>query len=111
MLKLSELKKALDSIGIPVAYHHFEDSHAYPYIVYEEVSKTGVYADGINFVTYSGVQVELYTATKDPTLERKVANIFETLELPFTASETVVESENCFAVSFYLEIFLEDEEE
>lgn len=109
MLKLSELKKELDTVGIPVAYHHFENPHAYPYIVYEEVSKNGFYADGMNFVTYSEIQVDLYTATKSPALEHKVAEVFKKLELPFTASETVVEEENCFAVSFYLEIFLEEE--
>lgn len=110
MLKLSELKTALDSIGVPVAYHHFEDSHAYPYIVYEETGKTGVYADGVNYATYSDVQIDLYTATKSRKLESKVAKVLEELEIPFTASETVVETEDCYAVSFYTEIFLEDED-
>lgn len=111
MLELKKLKKALDAVGIPVAYSHYEEAHAFPYIVYEQTRSDGYYADNINFMEIATIQIDLYSRQKDPQLERKVRKAITSLELPFTTIETIVQGEDCYAVSYFVETFLKAENE
>lgn len=110
MLKLSEIKTALETAtGIPVAYHHFEDSHAYPYIVFEITDSNNFIADNIVFWESDEIQIDLYTTTKNQALTRKVINTLNALELVWEKRETAVQTENCYAVSFYTTAHIEDD--
>lgn len=111
MLELKDLKQALDTVGIPVAYSHYEEAHAFPYIVYEETRTDGYYAENINWATIATIQIDLYTQHKDPELEQKVRKAITSLELPFTTLETIVQAEDCYAVSYFIETFLKIENE
>lgn len=107
MQTLSELKKALEGTGLPVAYHHYEDAHAYPYIVYEVTGQQNFFADGVTYYQVADIQVDLYTTTKDIAIQSKLAKIFEENGIPWTSNETVVQNEDCYAVSYYFEMVLD----
>ena len=111
MQTLNELKEALEKTGLPVAYHHYEDEHGYPYIVYEVTGQTNFFADGICYTQVADIQVDLYTATKDIATQKKLANILEENGIPWTSSETLVQNEDCYAVSYYFDIVLDGQKE
>lgn len=109
MLNLKTIKEALEAVtSIPVAYHHYENAHAFPYIVYEVTDHDSYFADGKVYYEVVTVQVDLYTKTKSLQLERKVKDALSALDLAWTSQETAVQEENCVAVSFYFETAIND---
>lgn len=109
MLNLKTIKETLEAVtSIPVAYHHYENAHAFPYIVYEVTDHDSYFADGKVYYEVVIVQVDLYTKTKSPQLERKVKDALSALDLAWTSQETAVQEENCVAVSFYFETAIND---
>lgn len=102
MPTLKAIKDALEQYTLlPVAYHHYEDAHAFPYIVYDVTDHDSFFADGKVYYEVATVQVDLYTKTKSPQLERKVKHALSALDLAWTSQETSVQEENCVAVSFF----------
>lgn len=109
MLNLKTIKETLEAVtSIPVAYHHYENTHAFPYIVYEITDHDPYFADGVVYYEVATVQVDLYTKTKSPQLERKVKDALSALDLAWTSQETAVQEENCVVVSFYFETAIND---
>lgn len=111
MQTLSNINKNLKTIGIPVAYGHFEDEHAYPYVVYKVTDTDPLVADNKVYADNCSIQIDLYTKMKDIKLENKIKYVLNELEIPYSTSETEVKEENCIAVSFFIEVLIELEEE
>lgn len=110
MSTLKAIKDALEQYtGLPVAYHHYEDAHAFPYIVYEVTDHDTFFADSVVYYDIATVQVDLYTKTKSPQLERKVKDALSSLDLAWTSQETTVQEENCVAVSFFFTTHIDDD--
>ena len=102
MPTLKAIKDTLEQYtGLPVAYHHYEDAHAFPYIVYEVTDHDSFFADSKVYYDIATVQVDLYTKTKSPQLEKKMKDALSSLDLAWTSRETTVQEENCVAVSFF----------
>ena len=105
----AELYQALKSIGLPIAYHHFEGTDlnpvpAPPYIVYLFAYSGDLIADNINYVEISNFQVELYTTKKDLQSEALVQSKLKALELPYSKSETWIESEKMYQVIYQIRL-------
>ena len=64
------LKQILESSGVPFAYHRWKDEQAMPYGVYYFDRCNGFAADGVVYSYTSRYQVELYTADKQPAVEK-----------------------------------------
>lgn len=111
MLKLSELKKALETTGLPVAYGHYDDEQGFPYIVYAEKYTNNFFADGKVYEVISTLQVDLYTKTKNQKLERKVVNALDSLDVTWDKDEGEVKEENCYAVTYEFDATIEDEDD
>lgn len=106
---LSEIKTELEKTGLPVAYHHYENAHAFPYIVYEITDSINLIADNTIWAEIQKLQIDLYTKTKDQALERKVKQTLNDLGLVWSTYETTVQSEDCYAVSFTTSECIEDD--
>lgn len=105
----AELYQALKSIGLPVAYHHFDGTEQNPvptppYIVYLFSNSGDLMADDRNYVEISDFQVELYTTKKDLQSEALVQNKLKALELPYSKSETWIESEKMYQVIYQIRL-------
>lgn len=103
-MTITELNQALKTIGLPVAYHHFAKPPAPPYLVYLFSSSADVIADNQNYVDVSNFQVELYNNKKDPATEKLVENKLKELKLPYTKTETFIESEGLFQVLYLIQV-------
>lgn len=90
----TELYQALKSLGMPVAYGEFTSPQTPPFITYQYAYSGDMIADNQNYVEAGYFQVELYTAEKEPAVEKLVEDKLKELRLPYSKIETWLDSEN-----------------
>lgn len=90
----TELFQALKSLGMPVAYGEFTSPQTPPFITYQFAYASDFKADNQNYVDIGNFQIELYTAKKDPTIEKLVEDKLRELRLPYSKIEAWLDSEN-----------------
>lgn len=67
-----ELLAILQTVGLPVAFDHFETPQALPYIAYVPARHNTFAADNVAYYRTTAYSVELYTEYKNPALEEAV---------------------------------------
>lgn len=99
-----ELKK----IGLPIAYHHFEEGNAPepPMIVYLYPESRNIPADNRVLKRVHLLHVELYTAKKDIETEKNVESILDNIAF-WQKSETWIESEKMYEVLYEMEVIID----
>ncbi len=100
----AELYTALKSLGLPVAYSHFDTAPSIPFLVYYFGSSNDFYADNINFADGSMFTVELYTAKKDLASEKLVEDKFKELSIAYTKLEEWIETEKLYQIAYEIQI-------
>lgn len=106
-MKLSELKAVLESSGIPFAYYSWPVGKAppLPWGVYFEAYGRSFGADNVAYSTVRHMQVELYTADKDPALEKQLEDVLTATSIFYEKTdETYLETEHCFEILYELEV-------
>lgn len=106
---MQELYNALKAIGYPVAYSHFEGTPQNPappppFITYQFAYSNDMLADNANYVEISNFQVELYTAKKDLAAEKKVQDKLKELQIPYSKTETWIDSEKLFQTIYEIQL-------
>ncbi|SEA49518.1 hypothetical protein SAMN04515656_1128 [Eubacterium aggregans] len=106
MISLNELKNALETLQVPVAYHHFRTGQAPspPFLVYYEDQDIEYYADDKVYLTATAVTVELYTNEKNIALEESLKALLKDLGILFHRYETWIESEKLYMEVFEFEL-------
>ena len=94
------LSNLLKSTGLPVAYHHFVQPPAPPYIVYLFAFSSNFGADNKVYRKVPHYQVELYTTKKDPATEKMLEDLFDTHDIYWEKTETYIESEDLYQVLY-----------
>lgn len=95
-----ELKNHLDSLGFPVAYSHFESKKTPPFICYLETNSDNVMADDAVYKEIDNIDIELYTVKKDKALEKRVADLLNSLNMPFEKSSVFINSEKIYKITY-----------
>lgn len=95
-MNLDELKDLLDATGFPVAYSHFNEQKATPFITYLIKGSDNLIADNKVYKKIQNVEIELYTNKKDLYSESVLERILDTNEMPYETMETFIESEKLF---------------
>lgn len=108
-MSLNELATLLQSIpefSGKVAYNEFPDGEApeMPYIVYLEAGGNNFYADNTLVFRQTTVEIELYTALKDPPLEKALEYALSAAELIWTKDEDYLDSERCYMITYTVAI-------
>ena len=105
MKRIAELIK---SMGLPFAYDHFAEgeSPAPPFICYLTPGSDNFAADGRAYYKINIVNIELYTDTKDPSVEQKVESVLAANGIFYDKTEVWIESEKLYEVlyQFVLEV-------
>jgi hypothetical protein len=96
----AELYQTLKTLGLPVAYHHFIDTPAPPYIVYLEFDSNAWGSDERNEVKRTAYLVELYTLKKDLETQEKLESLFNERGIKFGCIETFIESEKLYQAAY-----------
>lgn len=103
----AELKTILESIegfSGKVAYRCFNEATPLPFICYLEVNADNFNADNKAYYKRRLVDIELYTEYKDETTERKLEDVLDAHALPYAKTEEYIESENCYMITYTLEV-------
>lgn len=100
-MTLSEVNTILKATGYPVAYSHFTSSNntplpTPPYICYLSAYSSNLQADNKVYKKIDNLQIELYTAKKDLTAEKKLEDLLDQNEIAYDSTETWIESEQLF---------------
>ena len=103
MDKLLEIIKAM---GIPFAYDHFAEGEAVdpPFICYLLSESDNFAADGKVYFKANEVHIELYTDTKDLSVEQKVEAVLDEHGIYYDRSEVWIESEKLYEVLYTFEM-------
>ena len=103
---MDELISILSEIGIPYAYDHFAEGESPkpPFICYLVPASDNFSADGGVYYKVSGVNVELYTDTKDLSVEGKVEAVLDAHGIFYEKSEVWIESEKLYEVLYAFEM-------
>ena len=103
MKRIAELIK---SMGLPFAYDHFAEgeSPAPPFICYLTPGSDNFAADGRAYYKINIVNIELYTDTKDPSVEQKVESVLDANGIFYEKTEVWIESEKLYEVLYQFEL-------
>ena len=103
MDKLLEIIKAM---GIPFAYDHFAEGEAVdpPFICYLLPDSDNFAADGRVYFKANEVHIELYTDTKDLSVEQQVEAVLDAHGIYYDRSEVWIESEKLYEVLYTFEM-------
>jgi len=98
---LNDIYTILKATGYPVAYSHFivnekNPAPKPPYITYLSAYSSNLIADDIVYKEIDNLQIELYTATKDPVAEKKITDLLKTNGIAYQSTETWIDSEQLF---------------
>ena len=103
MDKLLEIIKAM---GIPFAYDHFAEGEAVdpPFICYLLPDSDNFAADGRVYFKANEVHNEMYTDTKDLSVEQQVEAVLDAHGIYYDRSEVWIESEKLYEVLYTFEM-------
>lgn len=101
--------KAVDIIngtGIPYAYDHFAEGEAPdpPFICYRCPKSHNFSADGKAFFKIDQCEIELYTDTKNPTLEKRLEQALDDAGVFYEKSEVWIDSEKLYEVLYQFQM-------
>ena len=103
---MEKLTAILNTIGIPYAYDHFAEGESPdpPFICYLLPQSDNFSADGKVYLKVSSVNIELYTDSKDLSVEQKLEAVLDTHGIFYDKTEVWIESEKLYEVLYSFEM-------
>lgn len=99
---MEELLNIIKETGIPFAYDHFAEGESPdpPFICYLLPGSDNFSADGRVYFKINEVRIELYTDSKDLSVEQKLEDVLDAHEIFYNKSETWIDSEKLYEVLY-----------
>lgn len=106
-----EVFKMVKSIGLPVAYHHFEEGQEpkKPYLVYLYPGSNNFAADGTVYQGINQLDIELYTGNKDLETEKKVEAVLKKHGFFYEKTESYLDTEKMYEVLYEMEVLIDEQ--
>lgn len=97
-----EIATMISAMGVPFAYYQFsaKTAQAPPFICFFYSENADLIADNINYSKIERLHIELYTDAKDFAMEAVVEGILRNYELPYSKTETYIDSEKLYEVVY-----------
>lgn len=101
-MTLKVFYQLLKTIGLPVAYHHFEEGRSPkpPFMVYLVTDSDNQGADNWTYHKKLNLQVELYTNKKDLATETTVESVLDAHLIYFDKVETYIPNEKLYQITY-----------
>lgn len=105
-----EVFQMVKSIGLPAAYHHFEEGQSPdpPFAVYLYPGTDNFSADGIVYQAVNQLDIELYTDKKDLEAEKRVEAMLKKHGFFYEKTETYLASEKMYEVIYEMEVLINE---
>lgn len=102
---MDELIAIMTESGLPFAYDHFAEGESPdpPFICYLLPGSDNFAADGRVYYKINEVHLELYTDTKDLSVEQKLEDLLDEHGIFYEKSETWIDSEKLYEVLYQFE--------
>lgn len=99
---MEELLNIIKETGIPFAYDHFAEGESpeSPFICYLLPGSDNFAADGRVYFKINEVRIELYTDSKDLSVEQKLEDVLDAHGVFYNKSETWIDSEKLYEVLY-----------
>lgn len=99
---MEELLNIIKETGIPFAYDHFAEGESPdpPFICYLLPGSDNFAADGRVYFKINEVRIELYTDSKDLSVEQKLEDVLDAHEIFYNKSETWIDSKKLYEVLY-----------
>ena len=103
---MDDLLRVLEETGIPFAYDHFAEGESPdpPFICYLLPQSNNFSADGKVYLKVSSVNIELYTDSKDLSVEQKLEAVMDAYSIFYDKTEVWIESEKLYEVLYSFEM-------
>ena len=103
---MDDLVRLLEETGIPFAYDHFAEGESPdpPFICYLLPQSGNFSADGRVYLKVSSVNIELYTDSKDLSVEQKLEAVMDAYSIFYDKTEVWIESEKLYEVLYSFEM-------
>lgn len=103
MIGHKELYEILQTLGIPVAYDHFESNKdiSIPFIVYREQQLSTFRADDITYHQFFNYELELITERKDIAVERQLEELLTNNKIPYEKNDEVWDNDEKIYHNYY----------
>lgn len=103
---MDDLVRLLEETGIPFAYDHFAEGESPnpPFICYLLPQSDNFSADGRVYLKVSSVNIELYTDSKDLSVEQKLEAVMDAYSIFYDKTEVWIESEKLYEVLYSFEM-------
>lgn len=101
-----EVMEMVGKMGLPFAYDHFVEGESPepPFVVFLYPNSSNFAADGRVYFKASRLNIELYTARKDVSLEEKAEAVLDGCGIFYEKSEVWIESEKLYEVLYEMEV-------
>lgn len=105
-MTIENLVEMLEELKIPFAYDHFAEGESPepPFICYLIPGSNNFAADGMVYFKINQVRIELYTDSKDLSVERKVETVLDEAGIFYNKSEVWIQSEKLYEVLYSFEV-------
>ena len=105
-MTIENLVDMLQKTGIPFAYDHFAEGESPepPFLCYLLPGSNNFAADGKVYFRINQVRIELYTDSKDLSVERKVEMVLDESGIFYNKSEVWIQSEKLYEVLYSFEV-------
>jgi hypothetical protein len=109
----TEIVSMLESIGLPLAYHHFEEGESPdpPFLIFYFAGTDNFGADDKVYQKVQILDIELYTDAKDPALEEQIESVLDGHEMYYDKDESWIASEKMYEVIYEMEIIYHGEQD
>ncbi|HYE11357.1 MAG TPA: hypothetical protein VEF53_14385 [Patescibacteria group bacterium] len=98
-MTLTEFKTILKSTDMPVAYHHFKEAQARPFVIYAADGENDLMADNEHYLEIISGYIELYTDIKDPAAEETIKAALKNNHISYRKeNEDYIDTEEVFYV-------------
>ena len=103
-----EIAYGIENMDYPYAYYSFPTDQApsLPYLVYFYPNREDFIADNENYARVETLVVELYTATKNFSMESVVEAFFETYGITYDKTETFINKENMYQCYYEAQVLI-----
>lgn len=103
---MDDLIRLLEETDIPFAYDHFAEGESPdpPFICYLLPQSDNFSADGRVYLKVSSVNIELYTDSKDLSVEQKLEAVMDAYSIFYDKTEVWIESEKLYEVLYSFEM-------
>lgn len=99
-----ELLSILKPVGIPWAYHHWDNPPTPPYGVYMDEPDDPFFADDGNYFSAHRMRFEIYSTVRDSALDAKVKEALAAAGIPYETDFDYLESEALYESIFEIEV-------